>query len=270
VYGKARSVVTDSIEPALAVEGLSKAFGAVQALSGVDLEVFAGEIVGLVGDNGAGKSTLVRCVAGSQQPDEGTIRINGVVQTDSNPHKVRLAGLEVVHQDLSLVDTLDVVANFFLGREKCIELPGVRPLRFLDKRYMKAFTNKSLADLGVNVGSIDRPVRFLSGGQRQMVAVARAITWGKDIIILDEPAASLGVEQTKLVLDFVRMLADRDRAVVFISHNMQHVMRVTDRIVVLRRGRKVGDLTTKDTSARAVVELITGSDLVNPGEDDVV
>jgi ABC-type sugar transport system ATPase subunit len=270
VYGKVCAVPVDSLQPALAVEGLSKSYGAVQALSGVDLEVFAGEIVGLVGDNGAGKSTLVRCVAGSQQPDEGTIRINGVLQTDSNPHKVRLTGLEVVHQDLSLVDTLDVVANFFLGREKCIELPGVRPLRFLDKRYMKSFTNKALADLGVNVGSIDRPVRFLSGGQRQMVAVARAITWGKDIIILDEPAASLGVEQTKLVLDFVRMLADRDRAVVFISHNMQHVMRVTDRIVVLRRGRKVGDLTTKDTSARAVVELITGSDLVNPGEDDVV
>ena len=270
MFGTASSVTAQSPQPALAVEGLSKSFGAVQALSDVDLEVFAGEIVGLVGDNGAGKSTLVRCVAGSQQPDEGRIRINGVLQIDSNPQKVRLTGLEVVHQELSLVDTLDVVANFFLGREKCIEAPGVGPFGFLDKRYMKTFTKKALADLGVNVGSVDRPVRFLSGGQRQMVAVARAITWGKDIIILDEPAASLGVEQTKLVLDFVRMLADRNRAVVFISHNMQHVMRVTDRIVVLRRGRKVGDLRTKETSARAVVEMITGSDLVNPGEDDVV
>ncbi|MDA1280625.1 MAG: ATP-binding cassette domain-containing protein [Chloroflexi bacterium] len=257
-------MATDSMVPALAVEGLSKNYGAVQAVRGVDLEVFAGEIVGLVGDNGSGKSTLVRCVAGSQKPDEGTIRINGILQTDSNPHKVRLTGLEVVHQDLSLVDTLDIAANFFLGREKCIEIPGVSPFGFLDYGYMKKFTNQALADLGVNIGSIDRPVGFLSGGQRQMVAVARAITWGESIIILDEPAASLGVEQTKLVLDLVRRLADRNRAVVFISHNMQHVMGVTNRIVVLRLGRKVGDLRTRDTSAREIVELITGSDLGNP------
>jgi len=252
--------------PVIDVRELSKSFGAVQALRGVNVELHPGEILGLVGDNGAGKTTLVKCIAGIHRPDSGEIYVDGVLQPDLTADHARSLGIETVHQNLSLIDTLDVAQNFFLNRELVYQNPLGRGLAWTNRRAMYRRTGEILGGLGLSVNP-RRPVSALSGGQRQMIAVARAITWGKHIVMLDEPAAALGVRQSIQVLHFVRSLAERGIAVLFISHNMQHVLRVTTRIVVLRHGEKVGDVPTKETSAREVVTLITGSDLVVEGED---
>ena len=256
-------------EPVLAARGVSKAYGAVQALREVDLELRRGEILGLVGDNGAGKTTLVKCIAGILRPDEGAIEVDGEPQPDLTAEGARSLGIEVVHQNLSLVDTLDVTQNFFLNRELLRGRGPLRRLGWLNRGAMYRRTGETLDSLGLTADPA-RPASALSGGQRQMVAVARALTWGRHIVLMDEPAAALGVRQALQVLEFVRMLASRGVAVVFISHNMQHVLQVTDRIVVLRHGTNVGDLVTAETSAREIVTLITGSDLVVGGQDVAV
>jgi ABC-type sugar transport system ATPase subunit len=259
----------DGRVPVLEVRELGKSFGAVRALENVSLKLYAGEVLGLVGDNGAGKSTLVKCIAGIHRPDAGEIHIDGELRDHLTPDSARDLGIETVHQNLSLVDTLDVSQNFFLNRELTYRVPMARALGWLNKSAMYRETRKTLASLELNVNA-RHPVAVLSGGQRQMVAVARAITWGRHIVMLDEPAAALGVRQAIQVLDFVRMLAERGIAVLFISHNMQHVLQATDRIVVLRHGEKVGDLRTRETSARELVTLITGSDLVVSGQEEAV
>ena len=253
-------------EAVLTVRGFGKSYGAVRALEDVSLEVRRGEVLGLVGDNGAGKTTLVKCIAGVLEPDTGEIAVDGKVRDVHTAEAARALGIEVVHQSLSLIDTLDVTQNFFLNRELVYGNWVGRRLRWLNRRAMYRQTGEVLDELGVNADP-ERPAAYLSGGQRQMVAVARAMKWGRHIVIMDEPAAALGVRQAQQILDFVRLLASRGIAVILISHNMQHVLAVTDRIVVLRAGRKVGDLVTKKTSGREIVTLITGSELAVPGEE---
>jgi ABC-type sugar transport system ATPase subunit len=255
--------------PVLEARNVSKSYGAVRALRDVSLALRAGEVLGLVGDNGAGKTTLVKCIAGTHRPDDGEILLDGEPQATLTPERARELGIETVHQNLSLVDTLDVMHNFFLNREIAGGGPVGRPIGWLNKRAMYRTTREKLESLGLRVDP-HTPVAALSGGQRQMIAVARAITWGSHIVMMDEPAAALGVRQSMQVLSFIRMLSGRGIAVMFISHNMQHVLRVTDRIVVLRHGEKVGDLETRGTHAREIVTLITGSELVVPGEEEAL
>ena len=256
-------------ETVLEARGISKAYGAIQALSDVDIELRRGEVLGLVGDNGAGKSTLVKCLSGVFRPDSGTIVVDGKTYDDLDADFARSLGIETVHQNLSLVDTLDVTQNFFLNRELIYDNPLARVLQWTNRRAMYRSTTEHLRALGLPVEA-RRPVSALSGGQRQMIAVGRAITWGRHIVMLDEPAAALGVRQSMQVLQFVRTMAERGVAVLFISHNMQHVLHVTDRIVVLRHGQKVGDLRTAEATAQEIVTLITGSELVVMGQDFAV
>lgn len=255
--------------PVLEARNISKSYRAVHALRTVDLQLHAGEVLGLVGDNGAGKTTLVKCLSGVHRPDGGQVVIDGIERHGLTAELARALGVETVYQNLSLVDTLDVMQNFFLHRELVYGNPLARVLGLLDRRRMYRETTERLQELELAVEA-RRPVAALSGGQRQMVAVARAITWGTHIVMLDEPAAALGVRQSVQVLKFVRSMADRGVAVLFISHNMQHVLQVTDRIVVLRHGEKVGDLRTADATAQQIVTLITGSELVVKGKDVVV
>jgi simple sugar transport system ATP-binding protein len=253
----------------LEARGISKAYGAVQALDGVDLELCRGEVLGLVGDNGAGKTTLVKCMSGVHRPDSGTILIDGEDHGALTAESARTLGIETVYQNLSLVDTLDVMQNFFLNRELVYRNPVARMLGLMNRRRMYRETSEHLKELGLNVEA-RRAISTLSGGQRQMLAVGRAITWGRHIVMLDEPAAALGVRQSMQVLNFVRTMAERGVAVLFISHNMQHVFQATHRIVVLRHGQKVGDVPTAEATTQQIVTLITGSELTVAGRDFAV
>jgi simple sugar transport system ATP-binding protein len=243
----------------LAVHDLAKHYGGVDALRGVSLHVSAGEVLGLVGDNGAGKSTLVRCIGGIHRIDEGSISVDGADSGELDPERARELGIEIVHQHLSLVEQFDVAQNMFLNRELMRTGTAARRLGWLNKRAMYESTSETLASLDIRLDAHAR-VATLSGGQRQIVAVARAVTWGSHIVVLDEPAAALGVRQSEMVLNFVRMLAGRGVAVVFITHNMDHVLQVTDRVAVLRQGRKVADMPTRGVSAQEIVAFITGAD----------
>jgi simple sugar transport system ATP-binding protein len=245
--------------PVIEARKSSKSYGAVQALIDVDLAVFAGEVVGLVGDNGAGKTTCVKCLSGVLRPDSGCVAVDGHEQRDLTAEHARILGIETVYQNLSLIDTLDITQNFFLNRELVYNNLAGRKLRWMNRRRMYRDAKSKLHELGLTV-DVRRPVSALSGGQRQMIAVGRAISWGRHIVILDEPAAALGIRQSAQVLNFIRAMASRGVAVLFISHNLQHVFQVTDRLVVFRHGHKVGDMATKDTTGQEVVSLITGSD----------
>jgi simple sugar transport system ATP-binding protein len=248
--------------PVLEVREVSKKFGAVRALTDVTLSLHAGEVLGLVGDNGAGKSTLVRCIGGIHRLDGGEVSIDGEVREHLDPEEARALGIEIVHQHLSLVERFDVTENIFLNRELTRRGVG-RQLGWLDKRAMQRQTVEALSKLSIQIDANAR-VANLSGGQRQIIAVARAVTWGSHIVMLDEPAAALGVRQSQMVLTFVRMLAGRGVAVLFITHNMEHVIEVTDRVVVLRQGRKVADMRTQDTSPNQIVGYITGGHTDGP------
>lgn len=243
----------------LEVRDVSKSFGAVRALSGVTLGIDAGEVLGLLGDNGAGKSTLVRCIGGIHRIDGGAICVDGTELGELTPERALELGIEIVHQHLSLVEQFDVAQNMFLNRELKSSAALLRRVGWLHKRAMYERTSEALASLDIRIDARAR-VATLSGGQRQIVAVARAVTWGSHIVVLDEPAAALGVRQSQMVLNFVRMLASRGVAVVFITHNMDHVLQVTDRVVVLRQGRKVADMPTRGVSAQEIVAFITGAD----------
>lgn len=244
-------------QPRLALRGVVKHFGSVRALNGVDFDVAAGEVVALVGDNGAGKSTLAKIVSGSLRADEGTILFNGEPVSIPNPKAAAALGIQTVYQDLALCDNLPVVDNLYLGRElRFAFVPHVA--RFLAPNRMEAEATKTFAALGVSVPSLDRPIATLSGGQRQAVAVARAVLWGSTVVLLDEPTAALGVEQTSHVLELVRRLRERGLAVVLISHNLVDVFAVADRIVVLRLGRNVGSFVSGRVAPEQVVAAITG------------
>jgi len=253
--------VNGSAQPAaIEVDGVTKRFGPVTALANVSFELRAGEVLGLIGDNGAGKSTLVNIMSGALRPDEGKIRVDGVERQFTSPAAARAAGIETVFQNLALVPTLNIVENVYLRRELFRAGPLGRAVRLMNKRAMRRETAAGFERLGVTLPSVRTKAAALSGGQRQAVAIGRAVLWGSHIVIMDEPAAALGVKQTELVLTLVERLKSHGVAIVFISHNMQHVLRAADRVVVMRLGRKVADFDLHEkTTATDLVALITGA-----------
>ena len=237
--------------PLLELRDITKSFGSVQALTEVDFDVRPGEVMALVGDNGAGKSTLVKCIAGTHMPDSGQMSFEGREIHIHTPKDAARLGIEVVYQDLALCDNLDVVQNMFLGRE-------VNRFQVLNEAPMEQQTAETLKSLAVTtISSIRQPVATLSGGQRQSVAVARAVMWNGKLVILDEPTAALGVAQTEQVLELVRRLGQQGIGVILISHNLHDVFETADRITVLRLGRNVGVFERRSTTQQAVVEAIT-------------
>jgi D-xylose transport system ATP-binding protein len=252
--------------PILELRGVSKHFGAVVALHEVDFHVAPGEVMALVGDNGAGKSTLVKCIAGIYRVDGGEVHFEGSPVHVHGPKDAAGLGIEVVYQDLALADNLDVVQNMFLGRE---ELDG---LRRLDETEMESRAKKTLADLSVTtIRSVRQTVAGLSGGQRQSVAVAKAVMWNSKVVILDEPTAALGVAQTRQVLDLVRRLGEQGLAVILISHNLHDVFEVADSVTVLRLGQNVAEFKVKETNQQEIVEAITAGKLSKvPGQSEEV
>ena len=239
--------------PVLQLRAITKRFGAVQALGGVDFEVRAGEVVGLVGDNGAGKSTLIKTIAGIHPPDSGEFVFEGRRVTVTGPKDSARLGIATVYQDLALCDNLDVVANLFLGRE---ETAGV----VLDEVAMERRARGVLRTLSVTIPSVRTPIALLSGGQRQSVAVARSVMWNSKVVLLDEPTAALGVAQTRQVLDLITRLRSQGLGVVVISHNLADVFEVCDRIIVLRLGRRAASFTVGAASREQVVAAITGAE----------
>ncbi|WP_331766413.1 ATP-binding cassette domain-containing protein [Embleya sp. NBC_00896] len=222
-------------------------------------------MVGLLGDNGAGKSTLVKCLSGSLRPTAGEILVDGRPADLGTPEKARALGIETVHQDLAVVESMDVTANLFLGRELVRGRGLLRRLGWLDHKAMEERTGATLDRLRIRIPSFREEVGALSGGQRQAVAVGRAVAWGSHIVLLDEPAAALGVEQASHVLDLCRRLADQDVAVVLISHSMQHVLEVCSRVVVLRHGTVAADRSIDGLTGQDLVGLITGADVTLRG-----
>lgn len=248
--------------PLLSLRSVSKSYGGVRALTDVDLEVRAGEVVALVGDNGAGKSTLVKSISGTHRIDSGEIRLDGTPVQIHSPQDAARLGIETVYQDLALCDNLDVVANLFLGREK----RRGRHVPLLDHLAMSQRAGVVVKELSATIPALDRPVAGLSGGQRQAVAVSRAVLWGSRLVLLDEPTAALGVEQTAMVYRMVARLADQGLGVVVISHNLQDVFAVADRIVVLRLGRLVGEFDPSASTPQDVVLAITGGNSIDIGD----
>ena len=238
-------------EPVLSIRGISKGFGAVRALTDIDLDVYPGEVVALVGDNGAGKSTLVKILAGVHPADTGVITFNGAQVTIPSPTESRELGIATVFQDLALCDNLDVVSNLFLGRERGGFL--------IDEELMEEQAWSLLRQLSAKIPSVRIAVASLSGGQRQTVAIARSLIGDPRIVILDEPTAALGVAQTAEVLNLIERLRERGLGVILISHNMADVQAVADRVVVLRLGRNNGVFRTSDVSYEDIVAAITGA-----------
>jgi len=245
-------------QPILELADISKRFGAVQALTSVDFEVSLGEVVGLVGDNGAGKSTLIKIISGTYHADSGQYRFEGKDVTVDNPKAANALGIETVYQDLALCDNLDVVSNLFLGRETVSHTaPGwLQPMREI---AMEQRATDALSTLHVRIPSVRTRVADLSGGQRQSVAVARAVMWNSKVVLLDEPTAALGVEQTQQVKTLILRLREQGLGVVVISHNLVDVFDVCDRIIVLRLGRRVATFQTRNVNAERVVAAITGA-----------
>jgi len=245
----------------LSLHGIRKSFGAVDVLHGVDLSVAAGEVVGLVGDNGAGKSTLMKTITGIYRADSGSIAFDGKDILPLDPGQRRRLGIEMIYQDLSLAKQQDVAANIFLGREPTKKLFGLIP-GFVDKAEMDRQAAKMIERLGAHLPSINRSVGSFSGGQQQTVAIARALTFNPKLVIMDEPTAALAVREVQSVLDLIRRLKSEGIAVILISHRLNDVLAVTDRIVVLRHGRADADLVTARTNMNEVVaRIVGGSDL---------
>jgi D-xylose transport system ATP-binding protein len=243
----------------LEVEGVWKRFGALTVLHDVSLEVHEGEVVALLGDNGAGKSTLVKCISGVHKPEQGSIKVRDQELSFHHPAEARTLGVETVYQDLALFENLDATANFFAGRE--LGTPSWLPpgLRLRRDRAMLNHSRDVIADLQVRVPDVKRSISLMSGGQRQSVAVARAAAFAAPLVILDEPTAALGVRESAAVLALIRRLAERGTGVILISHQMEHVMEVADRAVVLRRGRVVGNVVpTKETHEEIVSYMLSG------------
>ena len=243
--------MTNLDEPLVKVRGLFKSFGAVQALTNVDLDIPAGQVTALCGDNGAGKSVLIKCIAGAHVPDRGQIYWEGRPVRIHSAHDAASLGIETVYQDLALADNLDIVQNMFLGRERLRH-------RLLDENDMERAAAETLAGLRVTtVRSIRQPVGSLSGGQRQSVAVAKAVMWNSKLVIMDEPTAALGVTQTGMVLELIRNLRDKGLAVIVVSHNLNDVFAVADRIAVVHLGRLVVQDKASAFDRQSVVEYMT-------------
>lgn len=246
---------SDSETPLLQLRDVGKRFGGVQALAGADFALHPNEIVAIVGDNGAGKSTMVKIISGVHAPDAGEILINGRRAVIESPMHARRLGIETVFQDLALVNTRDVVSNLFLGRELVRGPLGWR----LDKARMASDARAILDRLKISIPDMHAPVSELSGGQRQAVAVCRAVTWGSKIVLMDEPTAALGVKESRKVLDLILRMKEVGTSVVIVVHNLEHVFSVADRIVTMRGGRIVGSVARIQTTREKVVGLITGA-----------
>jgi len=239
----------------LEVMEISKRFGGVHALEKVSLDLYAGEVLALAGDNGAGKSTLIKSISGVHKPDEGTISYDGKPVTFENPQQARDHGIETIYQDLALADNLDAGANVFLGREvmkRVLGLPAV------DRKRMRAEAAETLKVLDIRINRFDLPLRSMSGGQRQAVAIGRAIHWKAKVLIMDEPTAALGVPEQRKVKALVRSLKQSGVGVIFISHNLADIFEVCDRIVVLRRGIVAGERSISSTNPDEIVRLMVG------------
>ena len=238
-------------EPILSLRGINKSFGPVHVLKNVDFDAYAGQVTALVGDNGAGKSTLIKCIAGIYQAEEGEFHFEGNKVEVNGPRDATALGIEIVYQDLALCDNLDIVRNMFLGRE-------VKKGVVLNESNMESLARKTLDSLSVRtVTSIRQNVSSLSGGQRQTVAIARAVLWNSKVVILDEPTAALGVAQTEQVLNLVRRLADNGLAVILISHNLNDIFQVADNIAALYLGTMAGQVKKNEVTTNQVIELIT-------------
>ncbi|GAB2557884.1 ATP-binding cassette domain-containing protein [Leucobacter ruminantium] len=244
--------------PILEARGLSRQFGNVKALNGADFEVYPGEVTALIGDNGAGKSTLVKALSGNLAIDSGTIKFDGRPVELSQPSQASALGIETVYQDLALAPHLDPVQNMYLGRE--VKQPGIGGFfGFMKTKEMRDRSRDAFQELGATVRSLTSPVGEMSGGQRQAIAIARAVHWASRMVFLDEPTAALGVRQTQNVLDTIRRVRDKGIAVVLISHSMPHVMEVADSVQVLRLGSRVAKLDAKQTSMEELVGYMTGA-----------
>ena len=241
-------------DPLLEARDVTRRFGHVQALRGAAFTAYAGEVVALIGDNGAGKSTLVKTLAGALRPDSGQILLDGRPVHLTDPVAAQRLGIETVYQDLALAHDLDAAANLVLGRE----LTRFPFLNVLDRAAMRRRAVEAFDELGIRLPDLSAPVRQLSGGQRQCVAVARAVAWASKVVFMDEPTAALGVVQRAQVLDLIRRVRDRGVTVVLISHNMPEVLAVADRVEVLRLGRRVATFTAADTSVERLVSAMTG------------
>jgi simple sugar transport system ATP-binding protein len=246
--------------PLLEARALSKRFGGVQALQRVSFRLHAGEVLALAGDNGAGKSTLIKCISGVHQPDEGAVLYQGRPTVLANPQAARALGIETIYQDLALADNLDVGANVFLGREPTTRHLGFLPA--LDRRRMREAAREVLQTLEIEIppSKLTLPVRTLSGGQRQAVAIGRAIYWQASVLIMDEPTAALGVPEQRKVRELIEKLKEQEVGVIFISHNLVDIFAVADRILVLRRGRAAGERRTAETDHDEVVKLMVGAE----------
>ena len=238
------------------VRDLRKSFGSVEALKGASLDVRAGEITAIVGDNGAGKSTLIKCLTGLYTPDSGEILVDGRPVSFRSPQDAREAGIETVYQDLALCDQLSVWQNLFLDRELTA---GFGPFRITRRRAMRDTAAELLAQLAVNVPPVTRTVKRLSGGQRQAVAIARGVMWAKGMIILDEPTAALGLNETAQVEALIRRVVEQGQTVLVVSHNFEQVKRLTDQVWVMRGGRVVGGTRTEDVTGEQLVGMVTGA-----------
>lgn len=244
---------TEERVPVLSLNGIHKTFGGVVAIDRFDLDIYAGEVVALVGDNGAGKSTLIKIIAGVHQPNEGTVLIDGKQVSMTDPSDSQALGIQVVYQDLALADNQPVYMNMFLGRE---QVTG--PLRWLDRKKMVAETEALVKELDIRIPSARATIKDLSGGQRQGVAIARATHWASKLVLMDEPTAALGVAETAKVEKIIQSLKARNLPILIISHSLDQVFRLADRICVLRRGKQIGIRATAKTDKNEIVSMITG------------
>jgi len=242
-------------EPILSIDDVSKRFGGVLASRNVSLDLYEGEVLALAGDNGAGKSTLIKMIAGVHQPDRGEILFRGQSIIHRSPQEVRDLGIETIYQDLALADNLDVGVNIFLGRERMKRVLGI-PV--LDRRTMRDEARGALKHLGIVLSDLSMPVQFLSGGQRQAIAISRAVYWQAKLIIMDEPTAALGVPEQREVKSLIKKLKAQGVAIILISHNLTDIFEVCDRILVLERGRKAGERMIGDTNEDEVVGMMMG------------
>ncbi len=256
----ARAGVSEATSPVLEARDIRKSYGGIKAVDGVSFSLGRGEIVGIVGDNGAGKSTLIKTVTGASRRDSGDVLLNGRPVHIENTRQARELGIETVYQSSGLVEVMDAPANLFLGREALTGGRVGRALGWVDRRLMRDETRGLLATLNISLRNLAAPIRTLSGGQQQSVAVGRAAYWRGSVIILDEPANNIGVDQQRAVLALVHRIRDtHGTSFIMISHNMEHIFDVADRVIVMRQGRKVGDVPIGSTTREEVVGLITGA-----------
>ena len=246
------------VQPILQVKDLYKRFGGLVAVDHVSLDIHPGEVVGLLGDNGAGKSTLIKMISGAYKPDGGQVLLDGQAVSFATPLEARRRGIETIYQDLALCENLDASANIFLGRERMRHQLGI--FRVLHRSYMLRESSQVLDQLDIRIPELRNPIRQLSGGQRQAVSIARAVYWNAYLMIMDEPTAALGVPEQLKVLELIRTLRNQGVPVILISHNMQDVFAVADRVIVMRRGSKAGERKVSETNENEVVGLMVGAE----------